>query len=123
MAKFIDNDVFDNGLNHLKNNATEMYLTDTQPADRAAAIAAALASKTGLTSGSYTGPVDGDVSGRKITKNAESGISVGTSGNVNHVTLCSASKILMITTVTTQAVTAGNTINTPAYKFELKDPA
>lgn len=123
MGKFVDNDVFDNGLNYVKNNATEMYLTDGQPADRAAAIAGALASKTGLTSGSYTGPADGDVSGRKITKSAESGINVSVTGNVNHVTLCSASKILIITVVTEQPVTAGNSINTPAYKFELKDPA
>lgn len=121
MAKFLDDSLYDAALNVVKNTATEMYLCSSQPADRAAAITASLGSKTGLTSGSFTGPVNGDVSGRKLTKNAESGISATGTGNVTHNVLCSGSLLLSVTTVTSQAVTAGNTINTPAYDIEFLD--
>ena len=121
MAKFLDDSLYDAALNVIKNNATEMYLCSSQPADRAAAISAALASKTGLTSGSYTGPANGDASGRKLTKNAETGISVTGNGNVTHIALCSGSLLLAVTTVTSQAVTSGNTVNTPAFDIEFLD--
>jgi len=74
MAKFIDDSIYDAGLNVIKNSATELYVCSSQPADRAAAIAASLATKTGLNAASFTGPANGDVSGRKLTKNAESRI-------------------------------------------------
>lgn len=120
MAKFLDDSLYDAALNVVKNNATELYLCSSQPADRAAAIAASCGSKTGLTSGSFTGPANGDVSGRKLTKSAETGISAVT-GTVTHAALCSATLLLSVTTVTSQAVVTGNTINTPAFDIEFLD--
>lgn len=121
MAKFLDDSLYDAALNVVKNGATEIYLCTSQPADRAAAISAALASKTGLTSGSFTGPANGDVSGRKLTKTAENGLTASGSGSATHVALCSGSLLLAVTTITTQSVTSGNTVNIAAFDVEFLD--
>jgi hypothetical protein len=123
MPKTLDDSLIDANLNALKNGATQMCLCGTQPTTYAqATVDYMLAIKTGLTAGSFTGPVDGDVSGRKITKNAETGISVTNSGTVLFVAFCSGSVLLFVDTVTSQVVTAGNTMNTPAFKWEIVDP-
>lgn len=121
MAKFINDLVYDAALNYVKNNATELYICSSQPTDRATAIAAALASKTGLTSGSFTGPADGDVSGRKLSKNEEVGLLAGANGNSLHAALCTGSILLSVTDITSQVITLGNTVNAPVFDIEFED--
>lgn len=121
MAKFVNDLIMDNGLNYWKNNGTEVYLCTSQPADRAAAISSAVASKTNLTSGDYTGPSDGTTSGRKLTANAQSGLTASADGTATHMAWCSGTTLLVVTTVTSQAVTSGNTVNLPAISDEISD--
>jgi len=118
VAKFTADIILDAACDYIKNNVTEMYVCSgaNNPADRAAAITAALATKTGLTSASFTGPADGTTSGRKITKNAETGISVTVSGTATLIALCSGTTLLSVATITSQALTSGNTVNTPAFR-------
>ena len=124
MPKTLDDTLIDPNLNALKNGATQMCLCSAQPTTYAEAVTTfMLALKTGLTAGSFTGPVNGDVSGRKITKTAETGISVTNSGAAIYVAFCSASVLLFADTMTSQVVTAGNSVNTPAFKWELADPS
>lgn len=124
MAKTLDDSVIDGSLNMVKNGATQMCICSAQPTTYAEATATyMLALKTGLTSGSFTGPVNGDTSGRKLTKNAETGISVTNTGTATHVALCSGSVLLLVDTMTSQVLTAGNTVNTPAFKWEIADPS
>jgi hypothetical protein len=121
MAKTLDDSVLDAALNVIK-GATQLCLCSAQPTTYTEATATyMLILKTGLTTGSFTGPAD-DTSGRKITKNAETAISVTNTGTVLFAALCSASVLLAVTTVTSQAVTAGNSCNTPLFKFNLQDP-
>jgi hypothetical protein len=123
MAKTLDDSVIDGSLNIVKNGATQMCICSAQPTTYTQATATyMLALKTGLTSGSFTGPADGDSSGRKLTKSAETGITVTNSGTALYVAFCSASVLLLVDTITSQVVTAGNTINTPAFKYEIADP-
>ena len=118
VAKFTNDIVLDQACNYVKNTVTEMYVCSgaSNPADRAGAIAAALATKTSLTSANFTGPADGTVSGRKITKNAETGITVDVSGTATCIALCSGTTLLHVMTMTSQVLTAGNTVNTPAFR-------
>ena len=118
-GKFLDSSIYDAGLNVVKNNGTEIYLCTSSPATRAAAITAAVASKTGLTSGSYSGPGAGDVSGRKLTKSAENGITASAGGTATHVAICSGSLLLAVTDHTSQVITSGNTVNIAAFDIEL----
>lgn len=123
MAKTLDDSVIDGSLNIVKNGATQMCLCSAQPTTYAEATSTyMLVLKTGLTSGSFTGPVNGDSNGRKLTKTAESGVSVTNTGTATHIALCSGSVLLLTDTITSQVVTAGNTANIAAYKYEIADP-
>ena len=118
ITKYTDDTVLDAACDYVKNNITEMYVCSgaNNPANRAAAISAALASKTNLTSASFTGPADGTTSGRKITKNAETGISVSASGDATCIVLCTGALLKHVHPVTLQNLTSGNTVNTPAFR-------
>jgi DNA-binding beta-propeller fold protein YncE len=123
MAKTLDDSVIDGSLNIVKNGATQLCLCSAQPTTYAEATATyMLVLKTGLTAGSFTGPVNGDVSGRKLTVNAISGTNVTNSGTAIYVALCSGTVLLLVDTCTSQVLTAGNTVNTPAFKYEIVDP-
>jgi hypothetical protein len=123
MAKTLDDSVIDGSLNVVKNGATQMCLCSAQPTTYTEATATyMLVLKTGLTSSSFTGPANGDTSGRKLTKTAETGIPVTNTGTVLFVAFCSATVLLFVDTCTSQVVTAGNTANTPAFKWEIADP-
>lgn len=121
MAKWQNDIVLDEGLSYIQDNVTEVYVCSSQPADRAAAITAALATKTGLTSGDFTGPADGDVSGRKITADAQSSLNVDVTGDATHIALCTGTTLVYVTTSTTQGLTSGNTVNIPAWDVEFLD--
>jgi hypothetical protein len=121
MAKYVSDLLMDNGLNYWKTNGTEVYLCTSQPADRAAAIATAVVSKTDLISGDYTGPADGTTSGRKLTANAQSGLTASGTGNATHLAWCSGTTLLVVTTVTSQSVTSGNNVSLPAISNEIAD--
>ena len=122
MAKTVDDSVLDAAIAVIK-GATQLCLCSAQPTTYAEAITTyMLVNKTGLTTGSFTGQVNGDVSGRKVTKTAETGVAITNTGSAVFAALCSASVLLYVTTVISQVVTAGNTANTPAFKIEFTDP-
>lgn len=125
MAKSVHNDVLDQALNYIKNNATRICVCSTEPTTYTEAITTyKLAIKT-ISSSDFTGPADGDTNGRKVTSNAHNGVTVDASGTALHIALCDSvnSKLLYVTTCTSQALTAGNTVNIPAWDVELADPS
>lgn len=98
----------------------------SNPADRAAAITAALATSAmtvGLGNGDYTAADDATGAlGRKVTTTAKNAVSVTASGDATCVVLIDGSAIIYITTCTTQTLTSGNTVNIPAWKIQIGDP-
>jgi hypothetical protein len=66
----------------------------------------------------------GDVSGRKVTMAAKNTVTVDTSGTATHVALIRTadSSLRFVTTCTSQALTAGNTCNFPAWDIETGSP-
>lgn len=90
MGKSVHNDVLDAALNHIKNNATSMVLCSSEPANYAGVAAVALADVT-IDSSDFTGPADGDTSGRKLTVNAQTGVEVDATGTSTHVALLDVS--------------------------------
>jgi hypothetical protein len=123
MGKLVDNSILDAALNAIKNGVTKLCVCSTQPTTYAEATATyKLAIKTGLSSASFTGPVDGDTSGRKLTINQEATLAVDTGGNAQHIALCSDSVLLYVTTSTAQTLIAGNTVTVPAWDIEIADP-
>lgn len=68
---------------------------------------------------------NGDTSGRKVTVGQQADISVHTSGDATHVALVDdgSKLLLLVTTCTTQTLTAGNTVTVPAFDDEIADPS
>ena len=122
MGKSVHNDVLDAGLNYIAANADKLTVCSQQPTTYAEAnVTYAL----GDAVPSFTGPADGDASGRKLTVDAVSGADVDATGEANHVALLDTgtSKLLYVTTLAeAQDVTAGNTFNLAAWDIELADP-
>lgn len=140
MAKNVHDDVLDAALNHLKTNANTLIVLNAEPTGASAyANAIKAADSSGfkladvvISSADFTGPANGDTSGRKITVNAQSSISIdGIAGadSATHVALvdvtsvASSQAVLYTTTCTSQSLTGGNKVNTPAWDIELRDPA
>lgn len=139
MAKNVHNDVLDAALNYVKNNANRLVVLTSEPTGASAYANAQtnydssgyrLAEAT-ISASDFTGPADGDTSGRKIAVNAQSSMSingVAASANATHVALvknnasASSQAVLYTTTCTSQTLTGGNKVNTPAWDIEIRDP-
>jgi hypothetical protein len=120
MAKIVDDTVLDAALNKIK-TATRQVVCLNQPTNFASIAANNLAQVTMNTVSDYT-VANGDVSGRKITMGAKSGVSVSASGLATHISLDDGVTLLYVTQCTNQSLTAGNTVNIPTWKVEIADP-
>lgn len=122
MAKFTHDDVLDAALAEVA-TATRMVVASGQPANFAGIAAVALADvvlTAGAGNGDYT-LANGDVSGRKLTVAAQNAVPVDSTGTATHVCLDDGTTLLQVTTCTSQVLTAGNTVNVPAYDIEFAD--
>ncbi len=122
MAKLVHDDVLDGALDIIRNNANVMVACSAQPTTRAEAVTTYALADVAMASGDFT-KANGDTSGRKLTVGAKSGVTVDTSGSANHVALCDGTRLLYVTTCTTQALTSGNTVAFPAWDIEIADPS
>lgn len=118
MAKWQIDAMLDAALDYISTNSTELYVCSSQPADRAAAITAAL---TGAATPSFQANANGDVSGRKLEVDAEADISITASGDATHIALCSGTTLLYVTTSTLQALSSGGTVTVPTWDIEIAD--
>lgn len=125
MAKSLHNDVFDAALNYIKNNAQRQIACSAEPTTYAQANATYALADVAMAAGDFT-VADGDVSGRKVTVGAKSGALIDASGSATHIALVddTNSKLLEVTTCTTQALTANgsNTVSFPSWKTTIADP-
>jgi len=123
MAKWANDSVMDAAL-AVPATGNTLLVTSSQPADRTAALAAALADvtmTTGAGNGDYT-LANGDTSGRKLTVEQQTNIPVDTTGTATHVCIIDGTNLLYVTTCTSQVLTAGNTVTVPAWDIEIADP-
>jgi len=123
VGKAVHDDVLDGALNIVKNNCTRMTVCSAQPTTYAEGNATFALADVTMASGDFTN-ANGDTSGRKATVAAKSGVTVDATGTATHVALLDVtnSKLLYVTTCTSQALTAANTVNFPAWKVEIADP-
>jgi hypothetical protein len=122
MAKFANDAVMDAALNEIKNNVTLMIACSAQPTTRTEAVTTYALADVAVSSSDIT-LANGDTSGRKGTVAAKTNVTVDTSGTATHVALVDGSRLLYVTTCTSQALTSGNTVNFPAWDIEIADPS
>jgi hypothetical protein len=123
MPKSVSDDVLDGALNIIKNNCTRMTLCNAQPTTFAEANATFALANVTMAPADFTN-ANGDTSGRKGTVTAKTGVSVTTTGTGNHIALLdvTGSRLLYVTTCTSQAVGAGGTVDIGSWKYEIADP-
>lgn len=119
MAKLIPDAIIDLMLTQAQ--GTTLLVCAGQPTDRATALTNALADVT-IDSGDYT-KANGDTSGRKNTIGQQSAITIDSSGDADHIAVIDGTSLLLVTTCTTQTLTAGGTVTVPAFAHEIRDAA
>lgn len=121
MGKSVHNDVLD--ASHDETALADlMTVCSAEPTTRTEAVTTFKLADVAMAGGDFT-KADGDTSGRKVTVASKSGVPVDSSGTATHVALVDATRLLRVTTCTSQALTAGNTVNFPSHKYEIADPA
>lgn len=124
MAKSVHDNVLDEALTYLQDNADKMVVCSQEPTTYTEANDTYALADVSMSSGDYT-LADGDTSGRKVTVAQKSGVTVDTTGTGNHVALLDTANSLMlyVTTSTSQSLTSGNTMTFEAWDIELRDPS
>ena len=124
MGKSIHNNVLDAALNYIKSNATELTVCSTEPTTYAEAHTTYKLADVVIDSDDFTGPAEGDVSGRKLAVNEQADIAVDATGTAAHVALTNGSDtLILVTTCTEQGLTSGNTVTVPTFDDEIADPS
>jgi len=124
MAKFANDNVMDGALAVVA-AGNIMTVCNAQPTTRTQAITTYELADVTLTPGDGNGSFvisDGDTNGRKVRILAQAAFLVDNSGTATHVAICDATRLLYVTTCTSQALVAGNTVSTPAWDVEISDP-
>ncbi len=124
MGKAVHDDVLDGALNVIDANCTRQTVCSAQPTTYAEGNATFALADVTMAGADFTA-ANGDVSGRKLTVAAKTAVPIDTTGTGNHIALLDVanSKLLYVTTCTSQALTSGNTANFPAWDVEIADPA
>ena len=123
MAKTIADAVYDAALQYIEDNTTLVTVCSAQPTTYTEASATYKLADVVTDASDFTGPSDG-ATGRKTIVNAQSGVTVDSSGTATYVagSKSGTSALLWVTTCTSQVLTAGNTVDIPAITITLADP-
>jgi hypothetical protein len=129
MTKFVSNNVFDNGPQHIIDNCDLLVVLEGYPTDYADAATekgsgGSRLAGVAVDSGDFA-IADGDTSGRKITVAAQNGITIAQTGTADHVALLDTvnSEILLVTDYTSKSLTSGNQVNVGSFADEVADPS
>jgi hypothetical protein len=121
VAKSVHDNVLDGAFDVL-DQADLMTACSAEPTTRTEAVTTfKLADVAMVPNTDYT-KANGDTNGRKVTVAAKSAVPVDTTGTATHVALTDATRLLFVTTCTSQALTSGNTVNFPSWDDEIADP-
>lgn len=124
MSKWANDTALDAYLNYIADNGAQLdVVSDTStPTDLTNSLAST--SLTTGTGGADYSISDGDTNGRKLTVAQQADISIGTSGEANHIVISDgAGTLLLVTTCTTQSLTSGSTVTVPSFDDEIADPS
>lgn len=121
MPKVAPDAMIDASLDYVAGATVQHVCSTLDSTPTLAEVTAASLADVTMAGGDYT-KANGDTSGRKITMGAKSGITVDASGTADHIALVDGSVVRYVTTCTSQVLTAGNTVNVPAWKIEIADP-
>jgi|SRR3990167_5705504 len=123
MAKTVHANVLDGAFDVL-DQADLMTVCSAQPTTYTEAITTFKLADIAMTPDTDFTKANGDTSGRKVTVAAKSSVPVDTTGTGTYIALTKSTGTLLyyVTTCTSQSLTAGNTVNFPAWDIEILAP-
>lgn len=122
MGKLVADAVLDAALAYIETNAVLLTVCADTPTNYSNATTTYKLADVAIDGDDMT-IADGTVSGRKLTISEQAAITIDSTGTATHICLCSSDTLLYVTTCTSQALTAANTVTVPAWKLEIADPA
>lgn len=120
MAKFAQTSVLDALLDKVATGVT-YTVCSTQPTTYAEATTTYTLASVTTTGADFTKAV-GSPNGRQVTVASKSAVSVTASGTAAHLAICDGTTLLYVTTVTSQALTSGNTVTIPSWTITVPSP-
>jgi hypothetical protein len=103
---------------------TVISVCSTQPTTRTEAVTTYMLATQAMTAGDGNGDyviADGDVNGRKLRVLQQGPITITNSGDAEHVAICDGTDLLLVTTCTSQTLTAGGTVTVPEWSHTIAD--
>jgi hypothetical protein len=121
MAKRAGTEVLD-GLLDIVAGATIMTVCSAEPTTRTEAVSTLALADVAMSGGDFSKGA-GSPSGRKLTVAAKNAVPIDTSGTGTHVALSDGTKLLYVTTITSQVLTAGGTVNIGSWGVTVPQPS
>jgi hypothetical protein len=120
MAKQVPDAGIDGGLSYT-DGADYMCVCSAEPTTYTEAYTTYMLARVAMAAGDIT--IANDTSGRSATMAAKSGVTITNSGTATHVALVATSgtTLRLITTCTSQVLTAGGTVDIPSWKQNVQD--
>lgn len=125
MAKYANDNVMDGALDVVA-QGNVIVVCSAQPTNRTEAVSTYALADIAVTPGNGNGDftiADGTPNGRQLTVEAQASFPVDVTGTATHIAICDGTRLLYVTTCTSQPLTAGNTVSTPAWKIRIADPS
>lgn len=122
MAKSAHQDVLQNGLQYVKDNADKYYACSAEPTTYTEATSTYALADENIVTGDFTWGTG--ATGEELTVASKSGITIDSDGTLTHVALVDSgtSKLLVVDTTSSQQIYAGNQLNLPSWKMIAKNP-
>jgi len=124
MGMYASSHFYETGFNTIKTSAVMITINDTQNTNMSSAIATALAWSTACASTDFI--VAANTSGYvlKISTDADliSATTLESTGVASHICVGSTATLYYVTTCTTKALGAGDTVTMPSWSIWIKQP-
>jgi hypothetical protein len=123
MGKSQNDAMLDAALDYVA-DSDKLIVCSSQPTTYTEAVTTYALADVNMAGGDFA-KANGDTSGRKLTVGAKSGVTIDASGDAEHIALVKtgASELKYVTTCTSQTLTAGGTVDVPAWDIEIADAA
>ena len=113
MAKSAHSDVLDGCGGIIDANCNLMIACSAEPTTRDEAVNTYDLADVAMSGSDFTPATDG--TGRKLTVGAKSAVTIDHTGDATHIAFVDATRLLYVTTCTTQTLTSGGTVDFPSH--------
>ena len=123
MGKYVHPDVLDSAVGYFETHCDKMTMCTAEPTSYTEANVSFAVAEVTLDGDDFA-VSDGEVGGRKVTVSAQSNVEVFAAGTATHLALLDTvnSRLLLVTTISSKMMAAGDYANVSSFDFEIGEP-